>query len=177
MTDSIPEPSDQMGQFSFDGAEGYAFWVADAQEDQSIPVRFDDLPTLTAFLQHNLPGLLPILTLAQHESAMAVADEEAERYAERPYDIRWQDLNQSLHAVAGRAFVAGEQFALRQMREQLSAWIAMRSDLVDSLSHVDETTDARTLALRVTARLQGDPNWESVEYDDGEEKIDPEMVP
>jgi len=178
MTDSIPEPSDQMGLFNFDGAEGNAFWVTDPRdEDQSIPVPFDSLPTLAAFLQRNLPGLFPTLAAERQASAMMVADEETALYAQYPENIRWQDLNQSIHAVARRAFLAGEQSAVRGLSEQLSDWIEMRSDLVNSLSHVDETTDTRTLALRVMARLRSDPNWESVEYDDGEEKVDPEMVP
>lgn len=39
----------------------------------------------------------------------------------------------------------------------------MLHDLIDSLSHVDESTDPVLLAARVIARLQGNPNWESVE--------------
>ncbi|QLD10912.1 hypothetical protein [Microbacterium oleivorans] len=38
-----------------------------------------------------------------------------------------------------------------------------RRALVDSLSHVDESTDPLTLAVRATAALQGDRSWESVE--------------
>lgn len=49
--------SDQMGRFSFDGAEGIAFWVNDEDEEIATPVMFDDLPTLKAFLQYNLPGM------------------------------------------------------------------------------------------------------------------------
>lgn len=112
------------------------------------------------------------------ETARQIADEEVEGYAAYlPTDLRWQDLSQSIHTVARRAFLAGEIAAEGKLRPQLAELVAARRDLIDSLSHVDEATDVRTVALRVLARLQGDPSWESVEYDDGEESIDPEMVP
>ncbi|MDF2990263.1 MAG: hypothetical protein K0S37_777 [Microbacterium sp.] len=55
------EPSDQMGKFTFDGAEGIAFWVndGDPELEHNSRVMFDDLPTMVAFLRHNLPGLFP----------------------------------------------------------------------------------------------------------------------
>lgn len=52
------KPSDLMGPFSFDGAEGFAFWVNDDERDISVPVRFEDLETLKKFLEHNLPGFI-----------------------------------------------------------------------------------------------------------------------
>lgn len=53
------QSSDDMGRFQFDGAEGIAFWVSneDPEIEYSMPIMFDDLDTLKAFLQHNIPGL------------------------------------------------------------------------------------------------------------------------
>ncbi|MDF2915921.1 MAG: hypothetical protein K0S70_138 [Microbacterium sp.] len=176
---TIPEPSDQMGPFSFDGAEGIAFWVDTRDErDGSTRVLFDDLPTMVAFMRHNLPGLFPILDGDADKTALSIADGAIEAIAATEWaDVRWQDISQSIHVVSRRAYLAGEMSAVNKLHEQLGAHLQARTDILDSLSHVEETTDARTLALRVSARLQGDPNWESVEYDDGEERIDPEMVP
>lgn len=47
-------------KFEFDGAENYAFWVTEVRKDASeysIPVMFDELDELMAFLRHNFPGL------------------------------------------------------------------------------------------------------------------------
>lgn len=54
------EGSDEMGRFGFDGAEGIAFWVYadESHEDAQARIMFDDLPTLAAFLRHNLPGVI-----------------------------------------------------------------------------------------------------------------------
>jgi hypothetical protein len=59
MTATVPFPSDEMGRFAFDGAEGIAFWIYDdaSQETGESKIMFSDLPVLLAFLRHNFPGL------------------------------------------------------------------------------------------------------------------------
>jgi hypothetical protein len=49
--------SEQMGRFSFDGAEGIAFWVGNSDEEPTSKVMFSELPTMVEFLRVNLPGL------------------------------------------------------------------------------------------------------------------------
>lgn len=59
--------SDQMGRFSFDGAENYAFWVSeqDPELEHNTPVLFSELDTLKEFLGHNFPGLMSGITEVQ----------------------------------------------------------------------------------------------------------------
>lgn len=49
--------SDLMGRFDFDGAEGIAFWIGDSDTEPIAKVMFDELETLKAFIEHNLPGM------------------------------------------------------------------------------------------------------------------------
>lgn len=76
-------PADEMGRFGFDGAEGIAFWIyADAShEEAQARIMFDDLPTLAAFLRHNLPGMFastPLISLIEQIEELL---RQAERYA------------------------------------------------------------------------------------------------
>lgn len=51
------EPTDTLGRFSFDGAEGIAFWVGDSDEESTVKVMFSELMDLAKFLCDNFPGL------------------------------------------------------------------------------------------------------------------------
>lgn len=100
------------------------------------------------------------------ESAVDIAQEEIEGYAGYvPGDMRWVDLQQSLHAVAKRSYTAGMIVAQQASRPTEQQFIEMQSDLVDTLSHVDSSTDPRLLAARVMARVRFDDDWESVEVE------------
>lgn len=111
-------------------------------------------------------------------TAHEVADAEIDTYGEGVVNLRWSDLTQSVHTVATKAYALGRQMAEDAARADISEWLAFRADLRDILAHVDGATDPRTLALRILARLEGNPAWESVEYEDeGWERIDPEMIP
>lgn len=41
--------------FSFDGAEGIAFWVSDEKRVESVKIMLDELPRLRAFLDYWFP--------------------------------------------------------------------------------------------------------------------------
>ncbi len=51
------DPTDAVGRFSFDGAEGIAFWVGDSDEEPTVKVMFSELMDLAKFLCDNFPGI------------------------------------------------------------------------------------------------------------------------
>lgn len=53
MADEITPDKDPL--FSFDGAEGIAFWVNDEKRDESVKIMLDDLPRLRDFLDYWFP--------------------------------------------------------------------------------------------------------------------------
>jgi hypothetical protein len=85
-----PTPSDEMDRFSFDGAEGIAFWIDfDAEpEDRKSTIMHDDLPTLLAFLRHNFPGLFDPTKedVERAAKAMWVAQQDDRAWAESVVD-------------------------------------------------------------------------------------------
>ncbi|WP_295837438.1 hypothetical protein [uncultured Microbacterium sp.] len=93
-------------------------------------------------------------------------DAERARQIERGYDEE-HDAQQGIAHLLNWAIDYGRRgkpiAAATMTRCAHRMTNVMLRDLIDSLSHVDESTDPVLLAARVVARLKGDPNWEAVE--------------
>lgn len=64
--------TDSTGRFSFDGAEGIAFWVGDFDEESPVKVMFSELSDLAQFLCDNLPGLFKAESGGVHLQAQEI---------------------------------------------------------------------------------------------------------
>lgn len=74
------EPTEALGRFSFDGAEGIAFWVGDSDEESTVKVMFSELMDLAKFLCDNFPGLFKAESDGAHLKAEPTdAQVEAEK--------------------------------------------------------------------------------------------------